>query len=229
MGEDARWIEGLDLLGPLGLHVALIPHYDNAEGGTHDTRFSYLGEERLARLEDDLPEGVFVLGVDEHTALCLDLDAGTALVAGRGGVTVRARGHSARIESGQTLRHRPPGRDGRRPGPLVGARPARCGTADTGGATCRAPAPVGTGEPWPTPVRRPRLAAARSHPGPRSEPSGPPATPVTRRPWSRPSWPSRTRCGRGGPTPSSPTRWTGAGPPADHGARAGPGGRVGDP
>jgi hypothetical protein len=103
VGEDARWIEGLDLLGPLGLHVALIPHYDNAEGGTHDTRFSYLGEERLARLEDELPEGVFVLGVDEHTALCLDLDAGTALVAGRGGVTVRARGHSTRFESGQTL------------------------------------------------------------------------------------------------------------------------------
>jgi hypothetical protein len=46
---------------------------------------------------------VFVLGVDEHTALCLDLDAGTAVVAGRGGVTVRARGHSTRIESGQTL------------------------------------------------------------------------------------------------------------------------------
>jgi hypothetical protein len=103
VGEDARWVDGLDLLGPLGLHVALIPHYDNAEGGTHDTRFSYLGEERLARLEDELPEGVFVLGVDEHTALCLDLDAGTALVAGRGGVTVRAQGHSTRIESGQTL------------------------------------------------------------------------------------------------------------------------------
>jgi cyanophycinase-like exopeptidase len=103
VGEDARWVDGLDLLGPLGLHVALIPHYDNAEGGTHDTRFSYLGEERLARLEEDLPDGVFVLGVDEHTALCLDLDAGTALVAGRGGVTVRARGHSTRIESGQTL------------------------------------------------------------------------------------------------------------------------------
>ena len=48
VGEDARWVEGLDLLGPLGLPVALIPHYDNAEGGTHDTRFSYLGEQRLA-------------------------------------------------------------------------------------------------------------------------------------------------------------------------------------
>ena len=46
VGEEARWVDGLDLLGPLGLHVALIPHYDNAEGGTHDTRFSYLGEER---------------------------------------------------------------------------------------------------------------------------------------------------------------------------------------
>ncbi|HXQ58498.1 MAG TPA: hypothetical protein VN799_00320, partial [Acidimicrobiales bacterium] len=48
VGEEARWVEGLDLLGALGLHVALIPHYDNAEGGTHDTRYSYLGEERLA-------------------------------------------------------------------------------------------------------------------------------------------------------------------------------------
>ncbi|HXQ42994.1 MAG TPA: hypothetical protein VN816_00005, partial [Acidimicrobiales bacterium] len=103
VGEDARWVEGLDLLGPLGLPVALIPHYDNAEGGTHDTRYSYLGEQRLAGLEDELPDGTFVLGVDEHTALCLDLDAGSALVAGHGGVTVRARGRSARIESGQTL------------------------------------------------------------------------------------------------------------------------------
>ena len=103
VGEEARWIDGLDLLGPLGLPVALIPHYDNAEGGTHDTRYSYLGEERLARLESELPEGVFVLGVDEHTALCLDLDAGTALVAGRGGVTVRARGRSTVLASGQTV------------------------------------------------------------------------------------------------------------------------------
>jgi cyanophycinase-like exopeptidase len=103
VGEDARWIDGLDLLGPLGLPVALIPHYDNAEGGTHDTRFAYLGETRLAALEGDLPDGVFVLGVDEHTALCLDLDAGTALVAGNGGVTVRSHGHSVRLESGQSL------------------------------------------------------------------------------------------------------------------------------
>ena len=103
VGDDPHWLEGLDLLGPLGLDVALIPHYDNAEGGTHDTRFAYLGEERLARLEADLPAGTFVLGVDEHTGVVLDLDAQTAEVLGRGGVTVRAAGRSARIEAGEVV------------------------------------------------------------------------------------------------------------------------------
>lgn len=103
VGDEPHWLEGLDLLGPLGLDVALIPHYDNAEGGTHDTRYAYLGEERLARLEAELPEGAFVLGVDEHTGLVLDLDARTAEVLGRGAVTVRAKGNSARIEAGRSV------------------------------------------------------------------------------------------------------------------------------
>ena len=52
----------------------MVPHYDNAEGGNHDTRFCYMGERRLSLLEAQLPEGVFILGVDEHTGLILDLD-----------------------------------------------------------------------------------------------------------------------------------------------------------
>jgi hypothetical protein len=103
VGEDPAWVTGLDLLSALGLPVALIPHYDNAEGGTHDTRFCYLGEQRLARLEDELPDGVFVLGVDEHTALHLDLDDQRVEVVGHGGVTVRVQGRSARIEAGTTV------------------------------------------------------------------------------------------------------------------------------
>ena len=47
-GGAPRWLAGLDLLGPLGLNVALIPHYDNAEGGRYDTRHCYLGERELA-------------------------------------------------------------------------------------------------------------------------------------------------------------------------------------
>jgi hypothetical protein len=103
VGEEPTWAQGLDLLGPLGMRIALIPHYDNAEGGTHDTRFCYLGEERLSHLERELPDDAYVVGVDEHTAWLVDLDAQTAEVSGHGGVTVRVRGRSTRFEAGDTV------------------------------------------------------------------------------------------------------------------------------
>lgn len=99
-GEAPHWLPGLDLLAEAGLSAAVIPHYNNAEGGTHDTRFCYMGEERLAVMERDLPAGAFVLGVDEHTGLVLDLDAGTASVVGLGVVTIRHDGHSREIATG---------------------------------------------------------------------------------------------------------------------------------
>jgi hypothetical protein len=102
-GEPPRWLEGLDLLALAGLRAAVIPHYNNAEGGNHDTRYCYLGERRLGRMESMLPEGAFVLGVDEHTGLVLDLDAGTASVVGLGVVTVRSRGASAVFKSGTVM------------------------------------------------------------------------------------------------------------------------------
>jgi cyanophycinase-like exopeptidase len=93
-GEDPHWRPGLDITGRLfGLDVVVVPHFDNREGGTHDTRYCYLGERRLARLEEELGPGEHVLGVDEHTALLLDLAAGTATVWGNGTVTVRQHGH----------------------------------------------------------------------------------------------------------------------------------------
>jgi hypothetical protein len=103
-GEPPAWREGLDLLGAAtGLRAAVIPHFDNAEGGHHDTRYCYLGERRLAQLEHELPPDAFVLGVDEHTALVLDLDAGSAEVLGNGGVTVRAAGGTTVLASGSSL------------------------------------------------------------------------------------------------------------------------------
>ena len=104
VGEEPRWLEGLDLLGrATGLRAAVIPHYDNAEGGTHDTRFCYMGERRLRSLEATLPDGAFILGVDSHTALMLDLVAGTATISGLGGATVRVAGRSAVFESGREV------------------------------------------------------------------------------------------------------------------------------
>ena len=104
VGEDPHWLEGLDLLGPAtGLRAAVVPHYDNAEGGNHDTRFCYMGERRLRSLEAALPAGAFILGVDSHTALVLDLDRRTAAVFGLGGVTVRVRGGGTVFPAGSEV------------------------------------------------------------------------------------------------------------------------------
>lgn len=103
VGADPAWEAGLDLLGPLDMNVAVIPHYDNAEGGTHDTRYCYLGEPRLRTLEAQLPADAWVLGVDEHTVCVFDLEAGTATVAGLGCVTVRRQGNSVIVPSGKSL------------------------------------------------------------------------------------------------------------------------------
>ena len=103
VGADPFWLDGLDLLTALGLPVAVIPHFDNTEGGNHDTRFCYLGLPRLEQLERELPAGAFVLGVDEHTGVILDLDADTATILGRGAVTLRQQGRQRVLEAGQTI------------------------------------------------------------------------------------------------------------------------------
>ena len=103
VGEDPRWLNGLDILGEIGVNVALIPHYNNAEGGHHDTRFCYMGERRLSMLERELPADVYVLGVDEHTGMVIDLDAETVTVVGKGVITIRVNGESTQIASGESF------------------------------------------------------------------------------------------------------------------------------
>jgi hypothetical protein len=163
VGREPHWLDGLDVLSEIGLHVAVIPHYDNAEGGNHDTRFCYLGERRLAMLEPSLPEGAFVLGIDEHTGIVMDLDADTAEIVGKGAVTLRGGGTSVRIESGQTipldtLRAGPNGvhlSDSAAPGSDLGLTPGRdeSGNAEgaLSGATTGAMADSGTDEDDQTP------------------------------------------------------------------------------
>ncbi len=102
-GEPPRWLDGLDVLSAIGVDAAVIPHYNNAEGGHHDTRFCYMGERRLAMLERELPESTYVLGVDEHTGVVIDLDTETASVVGKGVVTLRLRDGSTEIPSGESF------------------------------------------------------------------------------------------------------------------------------
>lgn len=103
-GVEPHWVPGLDVVSPLlGFPTVIIPHFDNAEGGHHDTRFCYLGEGRLTAMEAELPDETQILGVDEHTAVLFDLAAGTASVLGNGRFTVRRGGQSAVHPAGSVV------------------------------------------------------------------------------------------------------------------------------
>jgi cyanophycinase-like exopeptidase len=104
VGQDPYWLDGLDVLGAAtGLRAAVVPHWNNAEGGTHDTRFCWQGERRLKVLESLLPDDVFVLGVDEHTGIVIDLDSGACDIVGRGTVVVRVQGDEWVVPTGETI------------------------------------------------------------------------------------------------------------------------------
>jgi hypothetical protein len=102
-GEPPHWLEGLSIMDDLGLAVAVIPHYDNAQGGTHDTRYCFMGERRLLELERQLEPGVAVLGVAEHTAAILDRDADSMTVRGRGFAAIRRDGIETIFKAGETV------------------------------------------------------------------------------------------------------------------------------
>ena len=46
-GAEPYWLEGLNLMGLLGIDCAIIPHFNNNEGQDYDTSCCYLGLERL--------------------------------------------------------------------------------------------------------------------------------------------------------------------------------------
>ena len=92
VGEDLHWVEGINMLKNFGFNVVVIPHWNNAEGGTHDTRFCYMGEPRFRKLESLLPGDVSILGLDEHTACLIDLEKDEAVIKGLGTVVLRRQG-----------------------------------------------------------------------------------------------------------------------------------------
>ncbi|MBI5292129.1 MAG: glycosyltransferase [Chloroflexi bacterium] len=102
-GADPFWADGLDLLGPLGLELAIVPHFDNPEGKTYDTRYCFMGLPRLMALEKLLPPGAVILGIDENTACTFDFDSATVAVAGAGRVTIRFNGEERNYPSGSTF------------------------------------------------------------------------------------------------------------------------------
>jgi hypothetical protein len=98
VGEELHWKEGLDLLGPHGLPLVLVPHWNNKDGGAElDTSRCYLGKERFDALRRLLPPGHVVLGVDEATAVTISPAAGTARVTGEGAAVILRGGEEERL------------------------------------------------------------------------------------------------------------------------------------
>ena len=103
VGVDPYWHDGLALLREIGVNASVIPHYDNAEGGSHDTRFCYLGERRLRVLESMMSADEFIIGVDEHTGLVINLDEERAEVVGNSTVTLRKGDRQVTFAAGESF------------------------------------------------------------------------------------------------------------------------------
>ncbi|MCU0489120.1 MAG: hypothetical protein MUE67_09235 [Anaerolineales bacterium] len=102
VGEDLHWKPGLDFFGSYGLPLVFIPHWNNNDGGEElDTSRCFMGQARFARLMALLPPDLTVVGIDEKTALILDISAGRGQVSGLGGVTLIHTGHGHRDPADQ--------------------------------------------------------------------------------------------------------------------------------
>ena len=103
VGQDPHWLDALNLLEHhTGMSAAVVPHFDNTEGANHDTRFCYIGEQRLRVLESMLPSETFIIGVDGHTGVSFDLDTRVASVFGLGQMTIRHHAKSWIVNSGES-------------------------------------------------------------------------------------------------------------------------------
>lgn len=103
VGGPLGWVDGLDLLGHVGLEVAVVPHWNNTSGGDHDTNFCFMGAPRWEKLVAMLPPSATVLGIDEHTACLLRIDEGICEVRGVGRVTVCRGDEEMYCEPGESF------------------------------------------------------------------------------------------------------------------------------
>lgn len=103
-GHDLGWQEGLDLFGEVGIELAIVPHWNNSEGGAGlDTSHCFVGPDRFDRLRELLSPSAVVLGLDEHTSCIIDVAAGTVDVRGKGTMTVLRDGDETVVPTSERV------------------------------------------------------------------------------------------------------------------------------
>lgn len=91
VGEDLHWRDGLDFFGAYNLELIFVPHWNNNDGGAVlDTSKCYLGQSRFDQLRAMLPTSTAtIVGIEEHTALWVEVATATCRVMGQGSVVVQ--------------------------------------------------------------------------------------------------------------------------------------------
>jgi len=101
VGQDVHTTDGLDLFSDFGLHLSLIPHWNNTDGGADlDTSRCFVGMERFAEWRNFVPSDHPILGLDEHTGLILDFETGLCEVSGVSSVSLVRERDSKMYPSG---------------------------------------------------------------------------------------------------------------------------------
>ena len=93
--------EGLNVLDFLGKDTVIVPHFNNQEGGDHDTSHCFIGKKRFNNLIDGLD--VITIGIDEHTSLTFDLDKSIINVRGLGNVYFISREGEICLKNGDSM------------------------------------------------------------------------------------------------------------------------------
>lgn len=89
VGEDVHVKDGLGFFSDFGMHVSFVPHWNNAEGGVDlDTSRCFVGMERFQQWCDMLPPENTTVGLDEHTGIIMDFEAGMCEVGGVSSVSI---------------------------------------------------------------------------------------------------------------------------------------------
>ena len=101
VGETPRLIPGLDLLSFLEKKTIVVPHFNNKEGGDHDTSHCFIGKKRFDNLIKN--KDVLMIGIEEHTSITFDLNDSSIRVDGKGKVLLKSLKGVIEINNGETM------------------------------------------------------------------------------------------------------------------------------
>lgn len=84
-GFDLYWKHGLNFYTHFFQELVVVTHFNNNEGGRkNDTSRAWMGKERFEKLLAMLPPGKTIWGLDEHTAVIINLKTKEVETLGKG-------------------------------------------------------------------------------------------------------------------------------------------------